>query len=121
MIATHDYTAGNNGGGVITIEALTVGEDGNVITIAVNVGDATASADTLENGADAIPFATDNIDGDNIATITIDGKFKTINAKRYRSIDSLLILSSIEDMKLENIEFYNDSNKEVELKILAAL
>lgn len=121
VVATHDYTAGTNGGGVITIEALTAGEDGNAVTIAVTVGNATASGSTLTGGADAVPFATDNIDGNNEATIIIDGKFKTIDAKRYRSMDSLLVLSSLEEMKLGDIEFYNDSTDEIKLKILAAL
>lgn len=121
IIATHDYTVNTNGGGIITITAITAGDAGNNIVISVGSGNNTTSDTTLGGGTDAIPFATDNIDGDNIATITIDGKLKTIDAKRYRSMDTFLILSSIKEMKLEDIEFYNDNTKDVELKILAAL
>ena len=119
VVATQDYIINTNGGGIITITALTAGVAGNAITISVITGNPTASNITLRNGADAVEFATDSVD-DNIATITIDGKFKTITAKRYRSIDSILILSSIDDMKLENIEFYNDSNEGIELSMLIA-
>lgn len=120
VFASQDYIVNTNGGGTITIEALTAGASGNTITLSVLAGNNSASGTTLSGGSDEVLAASHTIVNDE-AHISIDGKLKTIDAKRYRSMDSLLILSSIQDMKLEDIEFYNDSNEDVELRILGAL
>lgn len=120
VVASHDYANGANGGGKITITSVATGSDANLLIIAVEDGNHTSSGATLSGALDAHLHKSYSV-ASNIYTINFNGYFRSIFIKRYHTLESLMVLSGGDLLRLPKIEFWNNSTGSRKLCFMGAI
>lgn len=96
----------------------------NVLTQEVTLVDefmtAGLNSEFIQEAVNVFPDTPEIDVTDDIITIDVTGKLRTVFAKRWKSLNTILMLSSVKDMAIDKLEIFNNNNTSIEVCILGA-